>query len=163
MAIKITTDGAVLSSFDPNDSTVCDLAFDGEHLWGASETGVLRAYTTEGNQVESLEGILSSGWGVTHEEGGYLWVSSPLTDSLYRIALSPEYICGDSNGDEEITPGDGYVILNYFGSGQAPVSCWAVNVNGDDGFTPSDGYTLLNYMGAGPALDCQPCEFLVYN
>jgi hypothetical protein len=66
-------------------------------------------------------------------------------------------ICGDANGDESLTTGDGYHILNYFGSGPDPVSCWAANVNGDGGLTTGDGYHLLNWFGSGPAIDCQPC------
>jgi hypothetical protein len=69
------------------------------------------------------------------------------------------YLCGDTNGDEGVTPGDGYTILNYFGSGFQPVSCWAANTNGDDMLTPADGYHLLNYFGAGSDLDCAPCDF----
>jgi hypothetical protein len=68
-------------------------------------------------------------------------------------------VCGDANGDEQVTSGDGYMILNYFGSGPVPASCWAANVNGDSGVTPGDGYSLLNYLGGGPALDCAPCDF----
>ncbi len=70
----------------------------------------------------------------------------------------PPY-CGDANGDEVVTSADGYFILNYFGAGPQPVSCWAANVNGDSGLTSADGYWLLNYLGSGPPLDCQPCDF----
>ena len=68
-------------------------------------------------------------------------------------------ICGDANGDGVVTTGDGYYILNYFGGGPQPASCWAANVNGDGILTTGDGYHLLNYFGGGPALDCAPCEF----
>jgi hypothetical protein len=73
--------------------------------------------------------------------------------------VPPGYLCGDATGDDEVTPADGYTILNYLGSGPMPVTCWAANVNGDDVITPSDGYTLLNYLGGGPDLNCAPCEF----
>jgi hypothetical protein len=73
--------------------------------------------------------------------------------------LVAEEICGDANGDESVTPGDGYSILNYFGAGPEPISCFSANANGDGLLTPSDGYHLLNYLGAGPDLNCQPCEF----
>jgi hypothetical protein len=66
--------------------------------------------------------------------------------------------CGDANGDSEVTPGDGYHILNYFGSGPEPSFCRGANVNGDGSLTPGDGYHLLNHFGSGPELDCQPCE-----
>jgi hypothetical protein len=68
-------------------------------------------------------------------------------------------ICGDTNGDSYITPSDGFLVLNFFGSGTPPMSCWAGNVNGDDSLTTADGYYLLNFFGAGPNLDCAPCEF----
>jgi hypothetical protein len=79
------------------------------------------------------------------------WLAVPVT-----LTVSPG-ICGDANGDGSVTSGDGFTILNYFGSGPAPVSCWAANVNGDSGLTTGDGFHLLNYLGAGPALDCAPC------
>jgi hypothetical protein len=68
-------------------------------------------------------------------------------------------ICGDVNGDMILTTGDGFHILNYFGSGSEPVSCWSANVNGDGSLTTADGFHLLNFFGGGPGLDCQPCEF----
>jgi hypothetical protein len=70
-----------------------------------------------------------------------------------------EGLCGDANGDGVLTTGDGFLVLNYFGAGPQPSSCWAANVNGDGGLTTGDGFYLLNYFGAGPALNCAPCEF----
>jgi hypothetical protein len=66
--------------------------------------------------------------------------------------------CGDANGDDDVTTGDGYFVLNYMGSSAVPASCWAANVNGDDALTPADGYHLLNFFGSGPGLDCGPCQ-----
>jgi hypothetical protein len=71
-------------------------------------------------------------------------------------------ICGDADGSEELTTADGYFILNYFGAGPVPVSCWAANVNGDNSLTSSDGFHLLNHFGAGPGLDCAPCDYERY-
>jgi hypothetical protein len=76
--------------------------------------------------------------------------------------FAEEELCGDANGDGSVTTGDGFHVLNYFGSAPAPVSCWSANVNGDDILTTGDGYHLLNYFGGGPALDCQPCDFGSY-
>jgi hypothetical protein len=70
-------------------------------------------------------------------------------------------VCGDANGDQSVTPGDGYMVLNYLGAGPEPASCWAANVNGDGSITPGDGFHLLNYLGTGPELTCAPCEFSV--
>ena len=69
------------------------------------------------------------------------------------------YLCGEVSGDGIVTTGDAYYILNYFGAGPAPVSCWSANVNGDSVFTTGDGFYLLNFFGSGPGLECAPCEF----
>jgi hypothetical protein len=76
------------------------------------------------------------------------WMSDPAT-----------LVCGDADGNADVTPADGYFILNYLGSGPQPVLCWQANVNGDDALTPSDGYHLLNYLGVGPELNCRFCSF----
>jgi hypothetical protein len=82
-------------------------------------------------------------------------ITSPAPDVI------PECIqlCGDANGDGNVSTGDGYYILNYLGGGAPPVSCWSANVNGDGILSSADGFYYLNYHGAGPALDCQPCSF----
>jgi hypothetical protein len=67
--------------------------------------------------------------------------------------------CGDSNGSGVVTTGDGYLILNYFGSGTAPVDCWSANSNGDGNLTTADGFHLLNYFGSSVPPICGPCEF----
>jgi PKD repeat protein len=91
------------------------------------------------------------------------------TDGVTAVDYWPDWVpvaatvyaglCGDANGDGSVTSGDGFMILNYFGSGPQPASCWASNVNGDGSLTTGDGFHLLNYLGAGPALNCAPCSF----
>jgi hypothetical protein len=75
-----------------------------------------------------------------------------------ELSVTPGALCGDANGDSSVTTADGYAVLNYFGSGPAPVSCWTANVNGDGNLTTSDGYHLLNHFGSGPDLNCAPCD-----
>jgi hypothetical protein len=77
----------------------------------------------------------------------------------WQLVLVSTYgeMCGDCQGDCQVTTADGYWILNYFGAGPPPVSCWAANVDGDDQLTPADGFYLLNWFGAGSPLNCQPC------
>jgi hypothetical protein len=77
--------------------------------------------------------------------------------TLVEVSLAD--LCGDCDGNGILTPGDGYITLNYFGAGPEPSSCWAANVNGDGTLTPSDAYHLLNYLGSGSVLDCEPCDF----
>jgi hypothetical protein len=69
-------------------------------------------------------------------------------------------ICGDANGDSQVLTSDGFYLLNYFGAGPEPMSCWCANVNGDDVLTTSDGFWLLNYFGDPIQfpLNCAPCE-----
>jgi hypothetical protein len=91
------------------------------------------------------------------------WTAGSASPSVESVAPISTLICllrcGDANGDGALTGGDGYRILNYFGNGPPPSSCFEANVNGDSAFTVADGYHLLNFHGAGPELDCQSCEF----
>ena len=90
--MKIRTDGTTITQFAPGDDSLADLAFDGVHVWAVSTFGTLRRYTVEGEPVDTIDGILDSGtWGLTYDPAGYLWVSNPLTDSLYMIS-SPEVV-----------------------------------------------------------------------
>jgi hypothetical protein len=89
-------------------------------------------------------------------------VSQPdpvVTDPVPTLTPVCHELCGDANGSADVTSADGYHILNYFGSGPLPVSCWTANVTGDTLLTTADGFHLLNYLGVGPDLDCAPCEF----
>jgi hypothetical protein len=88
-----------------------------------------------------------------------MWTDNRSGRALTYVSPLSLEVCGDANGDGSVTSGDGYTVLNYFGAGPQPVSCFAANVNGDSGLTTGDGYHLLNYLGAGTALNCAPCEF----
>jgi hypothetical protein len=68
-------------------------------------------------------------------------------------------LCGDVNNDFAVTSADGFYILNYFGAGPQPHTCWRANVNGDSDLYPSDGYHLLNYLGTVGSINCQDCTF----
>jgi hypothetical protein len=81
------------------------------------------------------------------------------TDEGLYVHEFPPPSCGDANGDGAVTSGDGYLVLNYFGSGPDPIYCWAANVDGTWDLTPSDGFYLLNYLGGGLTLDCKYCDF----
>jgi hypothetical protein len=69
---------------------------------------------------------------------------------VYDVPLS----CGDANGDADITPSDGYQILNFFGAGSAPESQWTADTNCDGILTPSDAYRVMNYLGSTDTLEC---------
>jgi hypothetical protein len=116
----------------------------------------------EGSSVEVQVTLDASGLGQGTHTGTLEINSNDPDESWLQVPISltvTSGICGDANGDLSVTPGDGYLVLNYLGAGPTPVSCWAANVDGSDGISPADGYHLLNYLGAGPGLDCAPCEF----
>jgi hypothetical protein len=79
-----------------------------------------------------------------------------LSVSVVHIQLTP-WPCGDANGDTTVTSGDGYHVLNHFGSGPEPPLCWAANADGSSQLTPSDGYRILNYLGVQGELECATC------
>jgi hypothetical protein len=84
-----------------------------------------------------------------------IWVFWHQQDHDWDIYYSNTYLfCGDSNGDLIVTSSDGYVILNYLGSGPHPVSEWSSDTDGSGDIHPSDGYRILNYLGVGPVLEC---------
>jgi PKD repeat protein len=97
---------------------------------------------------------------------GHLYYTHAPTATDYSAEWTPAditvypqvQICGDSNGDLIVTTGDGFHILNYYGSGPPISTCWASNVNGDSILTTGDGFYILNYFGSGPNLNCQPCN-----
>jgi hypothetical protein len=82
------------------------------------------------------------------------WLAVPLAVIVHAT------LCGDANGDGQVTTTDGFYVLNYLGGGPAPVSCWSANVNGEGGISTADGYHLLEYLGSVGSLNCAPCEFL---
>jgi hypothetical protein len=88
-----------------------------------------------------------------------VWTDNRSGRALAYVSPFTLDLCGDANGDGAVTTADGFHVLNYFGSGSQPISCYSANVNGDGGLTTGDGFHILNYFGGGPELDCTPCEF----
>ena len=82
----MTTTGGQVSSFNPNDPDVKDLAFDGTYLWMINSMGTIKKFTTAGTLVDSIAGLLTHGWGLTWENR-HLWASDPDEDMIYQIGL----------------------------------------------------------------------------
>jgi hypothetical protein len=122
---------------------------DGDTVWTKRIGGPT---TDEGYSVQQTSdcGYIVAGWTLSYGVGGH---------DLYLVRTEPEYECGNANGDDDVTTGDGFYILNYCGSLPRPVCCWSANVNGSSGISAADGFHLLNYLGTGPELDCEACEF----
>jgi hypothetical protein len=70
-------------------------------------------------------------------------------------ASSLSVLCGDANQSGDVTPADGYAVLNFLGAGPVPPSMWASDVDGNPGLTPADGYVILNALGSGPTFACE--------
>jgi hypothetical protein len=134
-----TSRNAVLATFDSTVSTC---------------TGELMDFT-----VLPFDPVISTPDLTVNSVTPDIMTHSPAVEDFNPIKRWVCPLCGDANDDGYVTTADGYHILNYFGAGPQPVSCWIANVNGDGNLTPSDGYHLLNFFGSGPQIYCGPCEF----
>jgi len=70
----------------------------------------------------------------------------------------PNMLCGDTNGDGEITISDAVNILLWISGYSTVTSCWAANVDGVDGVTTSDALYILEWLLGGDSLNCDFCE-----
>jgi hypothetical protein len=74
------------------------------------------------------------------------------------IILSPDYLCGDANGDEENNVGDAVMVINYvFNGGAAPDPVCEGDCNGDNECNVGDAVYMINYVfnsGAEPEQTC---------
>lgn len=82
----MTTDGGQISSFEPNDKNLRDLAWDGFHIWMINSEGTIKKFTTDGVLIDSIVGLLTGGWGLTYGND-CLWASDPDKDTVYQISL----------------------------------------------------------------------------
>jgi len=67
-------------------------------------------------------------------------------------------ICGDTDGDGEVSSSDAVNTLLWLLGLSEISSCWAANVDGTDGVSASDAIYLLQWLTGGSDLNCQPCE-----
>jgi hypothetical protein len=170
------------------DEDVMGQAWDGTYMWTLNDTGEIRcwdisAWPTVTEVPEHNFDAPSAACRGLWFDGQYFFTAESIEGTLGHIFqfdadgtvirqwLEPAFRgwgacilggrCGDANGDDGITTADGYLILNYLGSGTTPASCWASNVNGDGTLTSADGFHLLNYLGdpQGFRLTCGACEF----
>ncbi len=107
----MSTAGGELFFFNVEEENPRDLATDSTYLWLITSEGRLKKYLMNGVLVDSIIGFFSSGWGLTWENNR-LWVSDPVSDSIYQVKL-PEYqnITADSVKNW-IDSGDSLVILD---------------------------------------------------
>jgi|GEM_PF-6651145 len=107
----MTTSGGELLSFYVEEENPRDLATDSTYLWLITSEGSLKKYTMDGAVVDSIIRFFSNGWGLTWENNR-LWVSDPVSDSIYQVKI-PQYqnITADSVKNW-IDSGDSLVILD---------------------------------------------------
>jgi rhodanese-related sulfurtransferase len=82
----MTTAGGEEFSFLLLDENLRDLATDSTYLWLITSEGRLEKFTMEGTLVDSITDLFSGGWGLTWENN-HLWVSDPVSDSIFRVKI----------------------------------------------------------------------------
>jgi rhodanese-related sulfurtransferase len=82
----MTTEGGEVFSFSLVGQNVRDLATDSTYLWLITAEGYLKKLTMGGAVIDSILGLFSNGWGLTWENN-HLWVSDPVSDSIYRVKI----------------------------------------------------------------------------
>jgi hypothetical protein len=120
-----------------------------------SPTDDARLYYDSSPPIASLNHCVEV---VGYEKRSGVWYDTAEYDWALWAHVSPgPFLCGDGNGDEAVTTGDGYYILNYFGSGSPPADTRAADANGDCILTTGDGYHVLNHFGSTADLQCDLC------
>jgi len=110
-------------------------------------------------------------YGYTDENGEICFSISPIPSSEETLFVTVtarnclpfegyalKGVCGDANGDLEVTAADVIYILNWISGGPSLSSCWAANVDGLDSVTAADALYLMNWFAGGEALNCTSCE-----
>lgn len=92
---EMGTSGGELFFFYINEGFPRDLASDGTYLWLINSEGKLKKYTLQGTVVDSIIGLFSYGWGLTWENNR-LWVSDPVSATIYQVRLPHQNITADS-------------------------------------------------------------------
>jgi hypothetical protein len=97
----------------------------------------------------------------TYLFGFHLWYMDPdsamvLIDYLLNDGVSPEFICGDANGDEIVDVGDAVFLINHiFFEGLPPEPPEAGDVNNDGIVNVGDIVYIVNYIfREGPPPQC---------
>lgn len=131
---KITTSGSQVYHFTVDDPNIKDLAWDSTYIWAINTSGTIKQFTTDGALVDSIAGLLSSGWGLTYGDG-YLWASNPVENMIYQIALG------------DVSPPTMEAILEPQGQYYNSAPSFS-NFGFDDDFGLDDGwYQIDSYTG----------------
>lgn len=83
---KMSTSGEELFGFGVDEQNPRDLASDSNSIWLITSEGRLKQYSTDGVVIDSIIDFFSSGWGLTWENN-HLWVSDPLSRTIYQIKI----------------------------------------------------------------------------
>jgi hypothetical protein len=86
--LRTTCDIIPTVEFIPKDEDVRDLAWDGACVWAMCVSGRIVSYTTDGDPVYVVDGLMDCGWGLAWANG-LLWASDPEFSTIYRITLFP--------------------------------------------------------------------------
>jgi hypothetical protein len=77
----------------------------------------------------------------------------------YSVTIEPPpYICGDSDGNGQVSIGDAVHTINYiFGGGPAPVPLEAADSDCNGDLSISDAVYVINFIFGGGPSPCASC------
>ncbi len=84
--------------------------------------------------------------------------ANPFSLTVTNITFTPNYICGDVDGNGSVSIADVVYIINYiFAGGPAPNPLAAADVDCSGGVSIADAVYIINYIFAGGAAPCAAC------
>ena len=124
----MTTTGGQISSFNPNDPDLRDLAFDGAYLWMINSAGTIKEFTTGGSLISMVKGDATNDFKV---DGGDLALWQQHYDPLGLNADNNTFAMGDWNGDGKIDGGDLALWQQYYNPLGPPTGVGALGLAGE--------------------------------
>lgn len=71
----------------------------------------------------------------------------------------PQFVCGDADGNSQVTISDAVYLINYiFGGGPAPSPILSGDADCSQAVTISDAVLLINYIFSGGLPPCSACQ-----
>jgi hypothetical protein len=85
-------------------------------------------------------------------------VAGAFDEELFEFSIKPPYVCGDADGNDEVSISDAVYIINFiFGGGPAPTPLEAADVDCSGNVSISDSVFIINFIFGGGAAPCSAC------
>jgi hypothetical protein len=110
-----------------------------------------------------LMSLSLTAYGAEGNELGDTRTQSRMLPDAGLLVIIEGYLCGDINGSGDLTMGDAFQLLNYFGSTGTIYDMRVADINGDGSLTTGDGFELMGWFGSTGRLcctapDCLNCD-----